>query len=243
MPAEGFEPIRAGGRGLRRAATISTILLGGNNAVTRPAAHGARPAARRDRPDHPRRPFRHARDRPGADERQSGPLPARGRPARARTSARSASPPSPIRGRCTRTRSPPGSSIWDIEQVLDEGIEAAIDAALEQLSHVEAIMVDFDIDVIDRAQLPGAPGARPGRPAGRATSSAPRGGSARRSGCAWSTSPSSIPSLDVSDISALTAGRWVCEILAGYSMRGAMTETDPQLADASRRRCAASPRR
>jgi len=28
------------------------------------------------------------------------------------------------------------------------------------------------------------------------------------------------PSLDVSDISALTAGRWVCEILAGYSMRG-----------------------
>ena len=28
--------------------------------------------------------------------------------------------------------------------------------------HVEAIMVDFDIDVIDRAQFPGAPGARPG---------------------------------------------------------------------------------
>ena len=27
------------------------------------------------------------------------------------------------------------------------------------------------------------------------------------------------PSLDVSDISALTAGRWVCEILAGYSGR------------------------
>ena len=27
------------------------------------------------------------------------------------------------------------------------------------------------------------------------------------------------PSLDVSDISALTAGRWVCEILAGFTMR------------------------
>jgi formiminoglutamase len=27
------------------------------------------------------------------------------------------------------------------------------------------------------------------------------------------------PSLDVSDISALTAGRWLCEILAGYSAR------------------------
>jgi formiminoglutamase len=27
------------------------------------------------------------------------------------------------------------------------------------------------------------------------------------------------PSLDVSDISALTVGRWVCEILAGYQRR------------------------
>ena len=80
-------------------------------------------------------------------------------------------------------------------------------------------MVDFDIDVIDRAQCPGAPGARPGgmpvddvlrrRPLPRR----------RAAGCGWSTSPSSIPSLDVSDITALTAGRWVCEILAGYSGR------------------------
>jgi formiminoglutamase len=28
------------------------------------------------------------------------------------------------------------------------------------------------------------------------------------------------PSLDLSDITALTAGRWVCEVLAGYSERG-----------------------
>jgi formiminoglutamase len=27
------------------------------------------------------------------------------------------------------------------------------------------------------------------------------------------------PSLDLSDISALTAGRWVCEILAGFRLR------------------------
>ena len=27
------------------------------------------------------------------------------------------------------------------------------------------------------------------------------------------------PSLDPSDITALTAGRWVCEVLAGYSAR------------------------
>jgi formiminoglutamase len=29
------------------------------------------------------------------------------------------------------------------------------------------------------------------------------------------------PSLDVSDITALTAGRWVCEVLAGYASRAA----------------------
>jgi formiminoglutamase len=29
------------------------------------------------------------------------------------------------------------------------------------------------------------------------------------------------PGLDVSDISALTAGRWLCEVLAGYQLRGA----------------------
>ena len=34
--------------------------------------------------------------------------------------------------------------------------------ALDHLRHCEAIVVDFDIDVIDRGQLPGAPGARPG---------------------------------------------------------------------------------
>jgi formiminoglutamase len=27
------------------------------------------------------------------------------------------------------------------------------------------------------------------------------------------------PALDVSDITALTAGRWVCELLAGFSKR------------------------
>ena len=28
------------------------------------------------------------------------------------------------------------------------------------------------------------------------------------------------PSLDVGDVTALTSGRWVCEVLAGYARRG-----------------------
>ena len=41
------------------------MLIGGNNAVTRPAAHGLGLPLDRGRPDHARRPFRHARHRPG----------------------------------------------------------------------------------------------------------------------------------------------------------------------------------
>ncbi len=43
------------------------------------------------------------------------------------------------------------------------GLEAVVERSLAQLSHhCEAIYVDFDIDVLDRAFAPGCPGARPG---------------------------------------------------------------------------------
>ena len=179
-----------------------------------------------------------------ADERQSGPLPARGRPAR-----REHLPdrPRPLRQHAEDARGcarRPGSASTICRLHVDGGIvDDPIDEALEQLDrHVEAIMVDFDIDVIDRAQCPGAPGARPGglprqpvlrrRPARSPPS--PRSGS--------STSPNSIPSLDVSDITALTAGRWVCEVLAGYSMRAHDRNRSPARRRLQGRRCAASPR-
>ena len=80
-------------------------------------------------------------------------------------------------------------------------------------------MVDFDIDVIDRSQCPGAPGARPGGlPAQDFFRAARRLGEEGRVRLVDLTEFD--PSLDVSDITALTAGRWVCEILAGYQMRG-----------------------
>jgi formiminoglutamase len=111
-----------------------------------------------------------------------------------------------------------GIGIFDIEFVLTEGIEQAIDEALERLSHVEAILVDFDIDVIDRSQCPGAPGARPGGlPVAEFFAAARRLAAHPRVRLVDLTEFD--PSLDVSDITALTAGRWVCEVLAGYSTR------------------------
>jgi formiminoglutamase len=111
-----------------------------------------------------------------------------------------------------------GIGVIDLEMVFAEGMEWAIDEALERLSGVEAIMVDFDIDVIDRSQLPGAPGARPGGlPVHEFFRAARRLGEESRVRLVDLTEFD--PSLDGTDLSALTAGRWVAEVLAGFARR------------------------
>jgi formiminoglutamase len=216
MPSEGFAPIKAAVEACTAAHDL-TLLIGGNNAVTRPAAHAlGLPLgeiglitfdAHFDMRDTEHGPMNGNPVRclledglPGANIAQIGLAP------------------------FANTRKmyddavAAGIEIWDIEQVLEAGVEAAIDAALEHLSHVEAIFVDFDIDVIERAQLPGAPGARPGGlPAADFFRAARR--LAEESRVRLVDLTELDPSLDVSDISALTAGRWVCEILAGYVAR------------------------
>jgi formiminoglutamase len=217
MPADGFDPIRAAAEACTAGHAL-TILLGGNNAVTRPAAHGLGHKlgdiglitfdAHFDMRDTDAGPMNGNPVRclledglPGANICQIGLAPF----ANTRTMHEDALAA--------------GIAVWDIALVLEEGIEAAIDEALEQLSHVEAIIVDFDIDVIDRAQCPGAPGARPGGlPVIDFFRAARRLGEEERVRLVDLTEFD--PSLDVSDITALTAARWVCEILAGVKMRG-----------------------
>lgn len=103
-------------------------------------------------------------------------------------------------------------------QVRRDGIEHVIGAALAHVAHCAAIVVDCDIDVIDRAQFPGAPGARPGGMAAHDFFAAVR----MLAACArvrlvdlteWD------PPLDPSDLSALIAGRWVAESVAGFEER------------------------
>ncbi len=55
-----------------------------------------------------------------------------------------------------------GNLVITIGEVRLNGIERAIERALAHVEHCEAIVVDCDIDVIDRSQFPAAPGARPG---------------------------------------------------------------------------------
>jgi formiminoglutamase len=100
-----------------------------------------------------------------------------------------------------------------------QGLAAIAANALERLaSRCDVIHVDFDIDVIERGHMPGAPGARPGGVSPQDFFDATRLICAHpKVRCVDLTEFD--PSLDVANISALTAARWVCEVLAGFSKR------------------------
>ncbi len=113
-----------------------------------------------------------------------------------------------------------GHLVLTNDHVRREGIASSISTALARLSHCTAIAVDCDIDVIDRGQFPGAPGARPGGIAAHDFFAAVRLlASDERVRLIDLTEWD--PSLDPSDLSALTAGRWMAECLAGYEARTA----------------------
>ena len=111
-----------------------------------------------------------------------------------------------------------GNLVVTIGDVRTDGIAHAIERALDHVAHCDALVVDCDIDVIDRSQFPAAPGARPGGmavhdffSAVRKLASDPR---ARVIDLTeWD------PPLDSTDLSALTAARWIAECLAGYELR------------------------
>jgi arginase family enzyme len=111
-----------------------------------------------------------------------------------------------------------GHLVVTIADVRAEGIDRAIGKALDHLRHCEVIAIDCDIDVIDRSQMPGAPGARPGGMAAhdffiavRSLAAEPRVKLIDLT--EWD------PPLDPTDLSALTAARWVAECLAGFEAR------------------------
>ena len=111
-----------------------------------------------------------------------------------------------------------GHLVMSIGQVRRAGIEAAIASALANVAHCAAIVVDCDIDVIDRSQFPGAPGARPGGMSASdffaATRMLAAGPKVRLIDLTeWD------PPLDPTDLSALVAARWVAECLAGFERR------------------------
>ena len=113
-----------------------------------------------------------------------------------------------------------GNLVVTIGEVRRLGIARAIDKALEHVAHCEAIVVDCDIDVVDRSQFPAAPGARPGGMAAHDFFYAVRRlASEHRVRVIDLTEWD--PPLDPTDLSALTASRWIAECLAGFEERDA----------------------
>jgi len=111
-----------------------------------------------------------------------------------------------------------GNLVITIGGVREGGIKHAIDQALNHLAHCDALVIDCDIDVIERSQFPAAPGGRAGGMeitdfyyAVRRLASDPRVRVIDLT--EWD------PPLDPTDLCALSAARWVAECLAGYEMR------------------------
>lgn len=212
-PEAAFAPIRDAVAALTAQHDL-TLLLGGNNAVTRPGAHGlGLPLDRiglitldahfdlRDTDcgltnGNPVRALLED-GLPGSNICQIGLAPF-ANTARMHAVARAA-----------------GIGIFTAADVKRSGIRAILEEALTRLAGCEAVMVDFDIDVIDRAQLPSAPGARPGGMSADMFFEAARwlGGNAK---VRLVDLTEFDPSLDVADISALTAARWLAEVVTGF---------------------------
>ena len=194
-----------------------TILLGGNNAITRPAVHALDPTLQRvglltldahfDLRDTDcgltnGNPLQALLEdgMPGRHIAQIGLLPF--------ANTRKAHEKAKAAGIFVQT-----AADWDAMGT--HVIEEALDALA---SRCEVIHVDFDIDVIERGCMPGAPGARPGGispnyffQATRLICEHPKVRSVDLT--------EFDPALDVASISALTAARWTCEVLAGFLKR------------------------
>ena len=215
-PERGFAPVRDAVESCTAAHDL-TILLGGHNGATRPAAHGLGVPlskvglitldAHFDLRDTDAgllngNPIRALLEDglPGRNVCQIGLAPF------ANTSA------------MHRTAEQAGIGVFTIAEVKRRGINQVLDEALGRLAHVEAILIDFDIDVIDRAQCPGAPGARPGGLPVDSFFAAARLLAAQPQVLLVDLTEFD-PSLDVGQVTELTAARWLCEILAGYATR------------------------
>ena len=111
-----------------------------------------------------------------------------------------------------------GNLVITIGEVREHGILRAVERGLEHVARCSAILVDCDIDVIDRSQFPAAPGARAGGMDARDFFAA-----ARRLAAEPRVRVIDLtewdPPLDATDLSALTAARWLAEVLTGFEDR------------------------
>lgn len=213
-PADAFAPVRSAAAA--QAHRALTVLIGGNNAITRPGAHAL------------------GLDRVGVltldahfDLRDTDQGLTNGNPIQAlledglageRISQVGLAPFANTR-RAHEKAKAAGISVRTARDCRDQGLAVVVAQELERLSGLcEAIFVDFDIDVIDRSQWPASPGARPGGVSAQDFFDATRVIGAHPKVRAVDLTEYD-PSLEIGDLGSLTAGRWFCELLAGFEAR------------------------
>jgi arginase family enzyme len=194
-----------------------TLLIGGNNAVTRPGVHG----------------FGLPLERVGLltldahfDMRDTGGGLGNGNPVRAlledglpgRNIAQVGIAPFANSRAMHQDALAAGNLVISASYLREHGVERQVQRALLHLAHCDVIYVDCDIDVIDRSQFPGAPGARPGGMAVTDFFAAVRLLAAEPRVRVMDLTEWDPP-LDPTDLSALTAGRWLAEAIAGFESR------------------------
>src|SRR5438105_2745556 len=213
-PADAFEPIRQAVAAQTQQRDL-TILLGGNNAITRPGVHGLDRTLRTvgvltldahfdlrdtDLGLNNGNPIQALLEDglPGAHISQIGLAPF-ANTRKAEQKAKRA-----------------GIAVYTLADCREIGFLNVVQQEVQRLASLcDSIYVDFDIDVIDRAQMPAAPGARPGGIAAPDFFAATRMiCTHRKVRCVDLTEFD--PAMDVSAIGALTAARWFADVLAGY---------------------------
>jgi formiminoglutamase len=216
-PSDAFEPIRAA-VAAQTAKRALTLVLGGNNAVTRPGVHGLDPTLKRVGVLTLDAHF---------DLRDTDCGLNNGNPIQAlledglegrRISQIGLAPFANTRRAHERAKAA-GISVRTARECRERGTAQVAREELERLAALcEVIYVDFDIDVIDRGQFPAAPGTRPGGISVQDFFDAARAIAAHPKVAAVDLTEYD-PSLEVGDLGSLTAARWFVEILAGFAGR------------------------
>ena len=112
-----------------------------------------------------------------------------------------------------------GITVVPVGEARSRGVEVVVGEALDDLaSRVEAIYVDLDLDVLDRAFAPACPGSRPGGLAPWELQAA-----ARRCGVHPSVKAIDLvevdPTKDVADVTVLAAASFLLSFAAGVASR------------------------
>jgi arginase family enzyme len=212
-PAGAFAPIRDA-VAAQAAKRDLTILLGGNNAITRGGVHGLDPTLKRvglltldahfdlrdtDLGLNNGNPIQALLDdgMPGSHIVQIGLAPF-ANTRKAHEKAKKA-----------------GIMVHTLKECAERGFVTLVRAALDRLaSACDRIYVDFDIDAIERSQMPAAPGARPGGVDVKDFFAAARVIAANPNVKAVDLAEFDPP-LDVSDVGSLVAARWFAEVVHG----------------------------